>query len=81
MKPHELFTLALRLAGLVFLYHALAGLPGGVFRILDRMSSTSTWGSVQNLISLLWPFALAFWFLRGAKLVLRLAYPSAASAE
>lgn len=79
MKPHDIFSLALRLAGLIFLYHGLAGLPGGLFRTLDRMSTVSDWVTVQNLISLLWPFVMASWFLRGAKRVLLLAYPYAST--
>ncbi len=76
MKAPQIFDLALRLTGLIFLYFALASLPGGIFKLLDRLVTLSLWPLIQSIVGIVWPFILAVWFLRGASLVMRLAYPN-----
>jgi len=76
MKAPQIFDLALRLAGLIFLYFALSALPGGLFKMLDRLATLSLWALIQTIVGIIWPFILAWWFLRGAPLVMRIAYPS-----
>ncbi|MFZ2277636.1 MAG: hypothetical protein WAW39_07545 [Prosthecobacter sp.] len=76
MKAPQIFALALRLTGLIFLYHALSAFPGGLFKILDRLVTLSLWALIQTIVGIIWPFILAWWFLRGAPLVMRLTYPN-----
>lgn len=76
MKAPQLFALALRLTGLIFLYFALGGLPGGLFKLLDHVMAFKVWNAIQTLIGIIWPFILAWWFLRGAPLVMQLTYPN-----
>lgn len=54
MTSRDPFLLAIRLLGVVFLYHGLMAL---------------------------WPLFLAQWFLRGAPLVMRFAFPDAAAVK
>ncbi len=76
MKQKEIFQLAVRLLGLAFVYQGLTALP---------ISSQALYGAVlhpQHVIDLIvtmiaaaWPFIIAYWLLRGAPLLLRIAYP------
>jgi len=76
MKAPQIFGLALRLTGLIFLYYALSAFPGGLFKMLDRLVTLSLWALIQTIVGIIWPFILAWWFLRGAPLVMRLTYPN-----
>ncbi|MBP7825295.1 MAG: hypothetical protein KA236_01895 [Verrucomicrobia bacterium] len=71
MKSKDMLQLAVRLLGLVFLYRGLTPLPTLIPMVFS--------GSVTNLlISVLmvgWPLLVAYWLLRGAPLILRIAYP------
>ncbi len=73
MKPKDIFSLAIRILGLVFLYHGLSILPmmlSGGFRNL-----------LMAIIMIGWPLLVAYWLLRGAPLLMRLAYPDTPSAN
>jgi hypothetical protein len=72
MTPKSLFTLAVRILGLCFLYHGLAALPS----LLSLFPAGSFWNFVTNIVSLAWPFAVAFWLIQGAPAVVHLAYPN-----
>jgi hypothetical protein len=73
MTPKSIFSLAIRLLGLLFLYHGLVALPA----LLTIFPAGSFWNFVTNLVAIFWPFAVAFWLIQGAPLVMRAAYPNA----
>ena len=76
MKAPAIFALVLRIVGLVFIYQAIQSLVALInFVTMQYPQGTRLvipYGSVLNLILLA---AAAAWFLRGAPLIQRLAYP------
>jgi hypothetical protein len=76
MKAPQLFGLALRVMGLIFLYDALSGFPGGFFKLIAHLTAFKVWSAIEIIAGTLWPLALALWFLRGAPWLMQLTYPS-----
>ena len=74
MTPKSVFGLAVRGLGLVFLYRGLSALP----EILSIFSTGSFRSSLGIIIMIAWPLVLAFWLIRGAPLLIRIAYPNSA---
>ena len=72
MKPKDIFSLAIRLLGLVFLYHGLQAIPAVVVAII---TAESLRGIFFSVLMAGWQLGLALWLIRGAPLVLRQAYP------
>ena len=76
MKEKEIFALAVRILGLVFLYHGLSGIPESIARsvlfALDVKSAFSgaEWANAGYRL------ALGFWLVRGAPLLMSIAYPA-----
>lgn len=86
MKPKDILQLAVRLLGLVFLYHGLQALPMAVGQIIgsfphdlgrDMRSVFSFSGFFMGVIMAGWPLLVSYWLLRGAPLIMRIAYPDA----
>jgi hypothetical protein len=86
MKTKDIFQLALRLLGLVFLYHTLRAIPAAVVVFKDALPEHFYFGMpryanyVELLVALLmvgWPLLVTIWLVRGAHPILRLAYPDA----
>ncbi len=79
MKAQELFGLAVRLVGVVFLYHGLREWPlafGGSFDALKHLPGSFQDGTIISRPFLCaWPFVVALWFLFGAPPLMRIAYP------
>ncbi len=75
MKPRDLFLLAVRLLGLVFLYHGLTALPTTIFGAFASLVGRSFLGFLGMSFMAFWPLLFAWWLIRGAPLVMRLAYP------
>lgn len=75
MKAPQLFALAIRLAGLFFVYGALAATPAHVFRFLQHLGGFKLWDAIQVAVHFAWPFAVAWWFLTGAPQLFKLVYP------
>jgi hypothetical protein len=75
MKNNELFKgifqLAIRLAGLIFLYHGLMSLP----TIIELFLTKNFKSDVLGLIVFLWPLVIAWWMIGGATPLANLAYP------
>jgi hypothetical protein len=79
MKPKDIFGIAVRVIGLLFLYQGLAAVPGAVgtlyqatfprffFRIFLQAFLTS-------VLTVGWPMLVAWWMIRGAPLLMRIAY-------
>ena len=75
MKPQDILKLAVRLLGLVFLYHGLQMLPMAVIQFCTAVPSMSVGIMFTSLVMAGWPLAVAYWLLRGAPLIMRIAYP------
>jgi len=75
MKPKEIFTLSARLLGLVFLYHGLQVAPLAVAQLYGAILAFSIGSGLTNLVIVGWPLLLAYWLLRGAPFLVRIAYP------
>jgi hypothetical protein len=79
MTSKDVFSVAVRIIGLGFLYQGLAFVPRAIttfcpvfpipWRYLDFRSI------IPSLLQIAWPLAVAWWMLRGAPWLMRLAYP------
>ncbi len=87
MKPKDIFSLAVRLLGLVFLYHGLQALPVAIGQIIGSFphdlgggfsQRVSFSGFMMGIAMSGWPLLVAYWLLRGAPFIMRTAYPDAA---
>ncbi len=76
MKPKDIFKLAIRLVGLVFLYHGLSALPTIIPFIFTDLFRNYMFALVMSV----WQLAMAWWLLGGAPLLLRRAYPDTTKA-
>ena len=77
MKEKDLFKLAVRILGLVFLYHAIAGVPPALSSMLIFLRHWRWEMFVAAFGSVLWcgwMLVLAYFFVRGASLVSEIAY-------
>ena len=77
MKPYDILKLAVRLLGLVFLYQGLQALPGGVLQFCGAISDRNFERLFMSFAMVGWPLLVACWLLRGARLIMRVAYPDA----
>jgi len=68
MKPKDIFILVIRVLGLVFLYHGLSALVPLLF-------SAAILPFAVSALMVVWQLLLAYWLLRGAPLLMRIAYP------
>ncbi len=80
MTARDLFLLAIRILGLVFFYHGLMALPTTLFGAFASLFGGAPLGFFGMGFMALWPLLLAQWFLRGAPLLMRWAYPVQSSA-
>jgi hypothetical protein len=55
MKPKDIFGLAVRVLGLVFLYHGLEGIPALIIGIFGGFSA-----ALAMILSVGWPLLVAF---------------------
>jgi hypothetical protein len=72
MKPKDIFSLAVRILGLIFLYHGLLALPS-VVPLIFAGPPVGTF--IGGILMVVWPLLVARWLLSGAPLVMRLAFP------
>jgi hypothetical protein len=75
MKPKDIFGLIVRLVGLIFLYEAAEKLPLAVTAIFPGFKTISWIGFLSALFMVGWPVVVAYWMLRGAPPISRIAYP------
>ena len=71
MKSKDLFNLAIRILGLVFLYQGLSSLPTVVLAALSNGSGNL----IMFVLMVIWQMLLAYWLLRGAPFIMNIAYP------
>src|SRR3974390_930770 len=79
MKPKDVFSVAVRIIGLAFMYQGLVAVPV----VLDRfcpifppppLRYLNFRSVIPGLFSIAWPLAIAWWMVRGAPWLMRLAY-------
>ena len=75
MRPREIFQLAIRLLGLLFLYHGLSVVPSLIQLILAQSASVGTF--IYTIFVIGWNLAVAWWLIGGAALLMRHAYGTA----
>ena len=75
MKPRDIFKLAVRILGLAFVYHGLTALPVTASAGLTAIMGGQVDRFVLTLLMAIWPLAVAYWLLRGAPLLMHVAYP------
>ena len=75
MKPRDIFGLIIRLVGVIFIYEGAEKVPLALSAIFPGFKTVSGIGFLSALFMVGWPLAVAYWLLRGAPPVSRLAYP------
>ncbi len=75
MKPKDIFGLIVRLLGLIFVYESAKQVPFAISNIFPGFKTFSGIGILSAFFMVGWPLAVAYWLLRGAPPVSRLAYP------
>ncbi len=76
MKPRDIFSIAVRMIGLVFLYQGLSSVPTAVANIcpvFPHFYFRALWPA-SFLVG--WPLVMAWWLVRGAPWLMRLAFES-----
>ncbi len=81
MRMRDIFELAVRLLGLVFLYHGLVALPTALPMVWTSMLGVQLVGLLFGIAVAVWPLLVAYWLLGGAQLLVRMAYPEGISAS
>ena len=76
MKTRDLFLFAVRILGLVFLYHGLSALPTSIFSAFGALFARAPWAFFSIGFTATWQLALAWWLIGGAPLLMKRAYPS-----
>jgi hypothetical protein len=76
MKPKDIFGLAVRLIGLIFLYQGLASVPSSVSSVCPVFPHFYLRNLVPSLFLTGWPLVVAYWLVRGAPWLMRTAYPA-----
>lgn len=71
MKTQDLFGLAVRILGLIFLYEALVALPA----CIGAVTSGAVENAVGGIVLVAGAFVVAYWLIRNADWVVRLSYP------
>ena len=74
MKPNDIFKLAVRILGLVFLYHGLSALPVAMGLLASAFPQY-----VMGILIVAWPLLVAWWLIGGAPQLMRRAYPEDSS--
>ncbi len=73
MKSKEIFSLAVRILGLIFLGRSLWSLP----QVVEMILSGGLANFVMAVLVVACPLVVSYWLLRGAPWLTRLAYPDA----
>lgn len=75
MKSKEIFNVAVRLIGLLFLYQGLSAVPNALGSVCPVFPHFYFRNLLPALFMVGWPLVLAWWLVRGAPRLMRLAYP------
>jgi len=69
-----IFILVVRIIGLVFLYQALTSVPLAVANFWNMMPHFMLQNFIRALWLVGWPFLIAWWMVRGAPWLMRVAF-------
>ncbi len=75
MKPKDIFNLTLRLIGLLFLYQGLTSVPAAFANFCPVFPHFNFRTLLPSAFLVGWPLLVAWWLVRGAPFLMRLAYP------
>jgi hypothetical protein len=75
MKPHDIFNLAMRLIGLIFLYQGLSAVPMAFASFCPVFPHFNFRTLLPSFFLVGWPLAVGFYLIKGAPWLMRLAYP------
>lgn len=76
MKSKDIFNVAIRIIGLAFLYQGLVMVPTAVGLFCPVFPHFNFRTLLPSTFMVGWPLVVAWWMVRGAPLLMRLAYPS-----
>jgi hypothetical protein len=78
MKSKEIFNAVVRIIGLAFAYHGLAEIPAAILRFCPAFPMPFKYMNFRSIIPSLFavgiPLVIAYWMIRGAPWLMRLAY-------
>lgn len=74
MKAQDIFGLVLRIFGLVFLYQGLSAVPSAINLICPLWPHFLFRNVFPAILMVGWPLAVGIWMVRGAPLLMRMAY-------
>lgn len=74
MKSKEIFSVAVRIIGLIFLYQGLSSVPTAVGMVCPAFPHFVFRNCLPALFVVGWPLVLAWWMVRGAPWLMRVAY-------
>jgi len=76
MKSKDIFGLAVRIAGLIFLYQGLASVPNAIASLCPSVAVPRFYfrNLFPSLLIVGWPLLIGYWLVRGAPWLMRLAY-------
>jgi hypothetical protein len=74
MKSKEIFNVAVRIIGLIFLYQGLSAVPTAIASICPVFPHFIWRNIIPALLVVGWPLLLAWWLVRGAPWLMGLAY-------
>ena len=74
MKPRDIFGLMIRFFGLVCVYQGLDKVPSAWAGIYQQSPHLHFAVLFTYLLMVVWPLAVGIWLVRGAPLLMRLAY-------
>lgn len=82
MKAKEIFGLAVRIIGLLFLYQGLTAVPNAITSVCPGLTHFY-WRNIFPMALIVgWPLFIGYWLVRGAPRLMNLAYnPSPDSRE
>ena len=75
MKEKEIFALAVRILGLVFLYHGLSGIPESITQCALYVFGSKTTVVEFESVNAWCRLTIGFWLVRGAPSLMSIAYP------
>ena len=75
MNQKNIFALAVRILGLVSFYRGLEALPIAGAQFCNSVPGGELAGIVGPIVKAAWPLLVAYWLIRGAPLLIRIAYP------
>lgn len=75
MKPHDIFNVAIRLIGLLFLYQGLSAVPAAFHNFCPAFPHFNFRSLLPSLFLVGWPLVVGLWMVKGAPWLMKKAYP------